>query len=153
MSKTKKWVLIAFGVLLVCLIVCVGLLAAAYIVYKHSRPPSPDITKISGTPMGPVLLKDGRKEFREGTIVRVSTWAGAYTPEEKGASFSLSIDAGRIGQVVGVTNRSDPVFEGEQVVIVKWIAQEWSLLPQLWRTTNVESFTDTINADWIEPIK
>ena len=153
MSSTKKWLLLALTIFLVCVVAFIGLLTAGYLYYKRTRPPSPDLQTITSAPTGPVLLRDGGKEFRAGTLVRVSSWAGKYDSTVTGLTSGLSIDAGRVGHVTGVTNRSSEYIIPDQVLMVRWVEQEWSCFPRFWQMRKVDSFTATINADWVEPLK
>ena len=153
-TRARRWRLL-LGAALVCVVLGILFLAGTVLLYKKTRPVALDAQSVEKpTPTGPVLITWKGIEFRQGSLVRVTSWAGAVKPEESGLEVSLSVEAGRLGTVVAATNvvteYNRQIAGGEtQVLVVQWFKQEWSCLPQFWRRLQVKSFQTTINPDYL----
>jgi hypothetical protein len=143
------------GAALFCVVLGILFLAGTVLLYKKTRPRSLDVPSIEKpTPTGPVLITWNGVDFREGSLVRVKSWAGVAEPGETGLDISLSIEAGRLGTVIAATNivteYNRQIAGGEtRVLVVRWFKQDWSCLPQFWRSRRVEPFQSSINADYL----
>jgi len=154
MAQANRTLFTNLRILVALPLVGILLLPAIYGLYKATRPPTLPQSSLPLTPSNaPLLLQSGPKIFREGTIVRVSTWAGLYSPGDTPADTVISIDAGRLGQVLGIANRPRGNRGSAKVIVVHWFAQEWACFPELWRSVEVVAFTNTINPDWLIPLK